>query len=253
MGDWVDFKDKVRRYFWPDAKEWRGMLIAIVAVAFIISFNDWGSGANVSVSEGMMNWLLSGLIVAIVFLVHDFAQRFWALAIDFRKEYKMWGIGLVLGVVAAFLFRGEVWLIVPAGFIVHHMVSHRLGWFRYGINYFAIGMIALAGPLALVVLLMILNLLSLQFAGPFLDKMMLVTAVYAITSMVPIPPLDGSKVYFASRMLYAFMMPVIVIATILLLIDMNVILAIVISLILALVMWVAYYLLYEQNAWVGPG
>jgi Zn-dependent protease len=76
--------------------------------------------------------------------------------------------------------------------------------------------------------------------------------LFLIISMIPIPPLDGSKIYFGSRMTYMFVMPAIIAAAILLTINIPVFLSIVISLLIAVILWIVYYISFENKVWTGP-
>ena len=152
----------------------------------------------------------------------------------------------------AFLSNGSLWLIVPSGFLLHHLAGHRLGFFRYGVNYFGQAMVALAGPLFTLMLIILLKVLSAFSSNPLIQKAIIFNVIYAITSMLPIPPLDGSKIYFGSRMLYAFALPAIVVATILMVVNVPIFFSLVLSLLVGIVLWLTYYISFERKAWVGP-
>ena len=58
MGELVDLWDKLKRYFSFTPSELRGLVIAIIVVAFIISFSDWGSGNIFDAGIGLFNFTL---------------------------------------------------------------------------------------------------------------------------------------------------------------------------------------------------
>ncbi len=251
MAEIVDLIDKIKRYYRFTAYELRGMIISILVIGFIISFKEWGT-ATFDVYIGISNLIVAIFIVSVSFLVHDAGQRIWGLAIGYRVEFQMWGFGLLIAIIAAFLSNGSIWLIIPAGFMIHHLAGHRLGYFRYGLNYFGQAMVALAGPLFTLMLIILLKILYALSPSDFLHKAIMFNVVYAITSMLPIPPMDGSKVYFGSRMLYAFVMPAIAVSTILMAIKAPVFLALVLSLLVGVVLWMTYYITFERKVWTGP-
>lgn len=251
MGDVADFFDKIRRYYKFTHHEVRGLIVAIFAVAFIISFKEWGK-ASFDATAGIYNLFNAVLIVALSILIHDFGQRVWGLAIGYRIEYKMWTFGLVAALVIAFISNGSLWLIVPSGFMLHHIAGHRLGWFRYDINYFGQAMVALAGPLFTLMLIILLKALNSFFPNPLIQKAIIFNVVYAITSLLPIPPLDGSKIYFGSRMLYAFALPAIAVATIMMIVDIPLLFALVLSFLVGIILWLTYYISFERKLWAGP-
>ena len=196
MGEIVDLLDKIKRYFKFTPLEIRGLIIATLVIAFIISFDEWGPGDTVEIGTGLFNLFNAILIVALSFLVHISVQRIWSLGTGYRLEWKMWSFGLLIGLILVLITRGKFWLILPGGFIVHHMAGHRLGWFRYGINYWAVGLIAVTGPFASTALAAIFKALSGFVFSPLIQKVIIFNIVYAVYSLLPIPPLDGSRTFY---------------------------------------------------------
>ena len=52
---------------------------------------------------------------------------------------------------------------------------------------------------------------------PFIEKFVFINVLFAVTNMLPIPPLDGAHVMYSSRHLYPFAMAAIIGAAVLLL------------------------------------
>ncbi|MDP3765525.1 MAG: hypothetical protein Q8R04_03355 [Nanoarchaeota archaeon] len=251
MGELVDLLDKIKKYYKFTQHELRGLIISILAIAFIISFKEWGK-TSFELAAGLYNLFNAVLIVALSILIHDLGQRIWALAIGYRVEFKMWSLGLFVALIIAFISNGNLWLIVPSGFMLHHLAGHRLGFFRYGISYFGQAMVALAGPLFTLMLVILLKVLSVFSPNPLIQKAIIFNVVYAVTSLLPIPPLDGSKIYFGSRMLYAFALPAIVVSTILMVVNVPIFFALVLSFLVGIVLWLTYYISFERKVWFGP-
>ena len=254
MGELVDLLDKIKRYYRFTSHELRGLSVSIIAIAFIISFDEWGA-ESFNLGIGLYNFFNSILIVALSILVHDAGQRIWALAIGYRIEFKMWIFGLLAALIIAFLNNGKIpflWMIIPGGFMLHHLAGHRLGWFRYDINYFGQAMVALAGPLFTFMLIILLRVLSVFSSNQLLGKAIIFNVIYMIISLLPIPPLDGSKIYFGSRMLYAFTVPAMAVAIILVVVNVPILLSLIISFLIAIVLWMTYYISFERKAWTGP-
>ena len=180
MGEIVDLADKVKRYFKFTPLELRSLIIATLVIAFIISFKEWGYGSDFNIGVGLFNFFNAILIVALSFLVHISLQRIWSLGTGYRLEWKMWSFGLLFGLILAFLTNGAVWLILPGGFIAHHMAGHRLGWFRYDINYWAIGLIAVTGPFASIALAAIFKALSGFMLTSLIQKVVTFNIAYAL-------------------------------------------------------------------------
>lgn len=251
MGELVDLADKIKRHYKFTTYELKGLIICILAVAFIVSFKEWGT-ERFDLAAGLYNLINSALIVALSVLIHDAGQRIWGLAIGYRIEFRMWSFGLIAALSLAFLSNGSLWLIIPSGFMLHHLAGHRLGWFRYDINYFAQAMIALAGSLSTLALVIMLKIIMAFSSSALLEKALIFNVVYLITSLLPIPPLDGSKIYFGSRMLYAFVLPALAVAAIMMIVKIPILLSLVISLLVGIILWLAYYISFERKIWKGP-
>ena len=251
MGEIIDLIDKIKRYYKFTPHELRGLIASILVIAFIISFKDWGKG-RFDALTGIYNLFNSILIVALSILIHDAGQRIWGLAIGYRIEFKMFSFGLLLALIVAFITDGNIWVIIPGGFMLHHLAGHRLGWFRYGINYFGQAMVALAGPLFSLMLVILLKILYAFSPNVLIQKAIIFNVIYTITNLLPIPPLDGSKIYFGSRMLYAFVLPAIAVATILMIVKIPIIFALTLSLLVGVVLWLVYYISFERRVWTGP-
>ena len=253
MGELTDIIDKVKRYYKFTPSELRGFVISIFAVAFIISFAEWGPGTTFEWGYGLRNFFNASLIVALTFIVRETAHRVGALSIGFKAEYKMWTFGLLAGVVIALVTRGYWWLILPGGIMVHHLGGHRLGFFRYGLNYFGVGMVSAVGPLANIALALFFKIISAFTYNPLIYKAIVLNLLMAVYTILPIPPLDGSRMFFGSRMVYAFILSFVILSSILLFIKViPAWIAIVASLLLALICWLLYYILWEKGLWGGP-
>ena len=251
MAELVDMSGKIKKYYKFTKHEVRGLLISILIIAFIISFKEWGT-TSFDFKIGVYSLFNAVLIVALSILVHDAGQRLWGLAIGYRVEFKMWSFGLIFALVIAFISNGNFWLIVPGGFMLHHLAGHRLGFFRYGVNYFGQAMVALAGPLFTLMLIILLKVLGAYNPNPLIQKAIMFNVVYVITSLLPIPPLDGSKIYFGSRMLYAFVLPAIAVATILMIVKIPIFFSLVLSFLVGILLWLTYYISFERKVWTGP-
>lgn len=251
MGAVVDMRSKIKKYYKFTPAEIRGFVISILVLSFIISFREWGI-EEFNLLGGLFNWFNAALVVTLVFIIYNAAQRIAGLSVGYNAEYKMWATGLLIGLVFAFVSKGRIWVLLPGGLLIHHLAGHRLGHFRYESDYFQHGMVAVAGTVALITMAAIFKVLNTVFYSALLDKLILFCVVFAIYDILPIPPLSGSKLFYGSRMVYAFMFSTIVVAGILLLLDINVLMAIFGSIAIGIIMWLLYYIFFERKAWAGP-
>lgn len=251
MGFWHELASRLRLYYAFSMNEVRDILICTLFTGFIFSFNDWGSASGFDFVIGVKNLLLVSLLALISFFVHLTGQRVAALMIGFKAEFKIWWTGLALSLIFAFisasLFGRAFTLILPGGMMIAMLVRHRLGEFRYGVNYWENGITALWGPIATVILALFFKILLIIFPHSwFLQKALLINLIYAICSMLPIPPLDGINVFFAGRALYAFSFGIIL-GICLLVYWANLWLTIIGGLIIGLAIWILYFLFIEPK------
>ena len=251
MGYSVDLSAKIKTYYKFPKPELYGFIAVIAILSFIISFSEWGKD-EFNFAIGIFNWFNSALIVTFVLLIHNFVQRVAGWNKGYNVEYKAWLTGLFIGVIAVFLTRGRIWVLLPGGIMIHHLTGHRLGHFRYGLNYFQHGMISVAGPISLISLAIVFKALNEALSNSLISKMVTFCVVLAIYEILPIPPLDGSKLFFGSRMAYVFFLSTIIIAGILILSDANPLMTIIGSLIVGLILWLLYYIFFERKVWGGP-
>jgi len=251
MGELVDWIDKVKRYYRFSSSELRAIIITVIALGFVISFRDWGSN-EVNLGSGFFNFFMAIIIVLFSFLIHDFAIKGASLTIGLRSEYKMWTFGIILAVILAFATNGRFWFLIPGGVIMHHLAGHRLGFFRYGLNYFGLGFSCLAGPIASIFLALIFRSLNSFAQSPILHKAMVFNVTFAIFTVLPIPPADGSRLLYGSRMVYVLGLAFVAVSSLLVLINVPLIFVLLGSFLAAVACWLLYYIFYENKAWGGP-
>lgn len=205
MNSWRNFMDKVRRY-WPlESFEKRGMLITIIVLSFIFSFREWGVD-EFDFSYGLSNLLVTMTLVVLAFMIRELAHRTIATWLGYRSQYKAWIIGLVIGLVIAFLSNGNLPFIAAGSLIITNLPIHKLGKSYYETSMKHLGWIAMAGPIANILFAVILKSLSVATSMQVFEKAMMISIWIALFDMVPIPPFNGSRTFFGSRYVYIFVL-----------------------------------------------
>lgn len=248
MGALSELRSRLENYFAFSQKEVRDLLIATLIIGFIFSFNDWGT-TTFDFVIGLKNFLLVSFLVALAFFVHLSVQRILALAIGFKAEFKVWWVGLALSLIIVFitgtLLGVGLPVILPGGVVLAILVRHRLGEFRYGFNYWENGVIAVYGPISNLALAFLFKIALYIFPQSwFLQKALLINIVFAICTALPIPPLDGINMFFASRGWYVFTF-FLIIACSLLIYFTGIILTVIGGAIIALAATLIYHLTIE--------
>ncbi|HLD06246.1 MAG TPA: hypothetical protein VJC16_01795 [Candidatus Nanoarchaeia archaeon] len=249
---WFDLKDKIKRYYRFSPEEIKGLVIATLIIGFIVSFKDWGYEAF-DAAIGLRNLLIALLMVGLSLLVQQTGHKIAGLSAGFTVEFRVWTYGLILGLVLILVSRGNLWFLAPGGIVIYHLTTHRLGYFRYGTNVWALGMVALAGPIANVLFGGLFKTLTIYFSwiplnAALVDKLFILNMALAVYSLLPIPPLPGANLFFASRLWYAFLMGALATYLVLALLGVY---SYVFALIGGIIIWLLFYSLFEKDWWKG--
>lgn len=165
--------------------ELRDIIISVLAVTFIFAYPN-------------LNLIpLYFAAVVIAFLFHELAHRYTARKFGCFAVYKMWIQGILLGFVIA-LIGGGFKFVAPGAVVIYPFIFGRWGFRRVHLTMTEMGIIAVSGiavnlffailfrPLAGVLMMGGIDVfISLSFVNAFL----------AFFNLLPIPPLDGSKVF----------------------------------------------------------
>lgn len=168
-------------------REIREITISTVVLAFAFATAFWGF-QNLSLGT----FLLALFVVGVAFSAHElighklFAQRLGAFA-----EYRMWPMGLLLALVSSFF--GFVFA-APGAVYFSPVVRGRFAFTVRRFTKKEIGKVALAGPavnIALGALFLGLSFFALREIFGFAAY---ISFFLAFFNLLPVPPLDGSKV-----------------------------------------------------------
>ncbi len=168
----------------------------VLAVAFSVALNGGLSGIerlNVIIVAASL------VTVSLGFLLHELGHRFTARRFGCYAEYRMWSIGLALALLFSFL--GFVFA-APGAVMIHARADL---WGRSaGISRKREGIISLSGPAINVALAVLFVLLSFAFPAyaSILRFGASVNIWLALFNILPIPPLDGSKVFGWDRRIW---------------------------------------------------
>jgi Zn-dependent protease len=159
-----------------------GISVVTITLAFSVPF--------------FLNFPMVFLTFGIGFLLHELAHKFMAMRLGCIAVYRAWLEGLVIAVIMAFATAGRFVFAAPGAVYIwkEHLTKRENG------------LISLAGPGVNIVLA--LFFVTLITSPQTLVKEIAtwgfyVNSFYALFNMVPIPPLDGSKVASWSIPLWA--------------------------------------------------
>lgn len=170
------------RFSWV---ELRDMFVSALLLSFIFGY-PFGSCAGIACIVGAnLVWLL---IVGVAFILHETAHKLTAQSYHCWSEYRMWKEGLLLALVMR----------VALGFVFAAPGATYYSPFVYGnphhiLKREQVGKISLAGPLTNIGLALLFFVLS-PVLGGISGIGIFVNLMLAFFNLLPIPPLDGSKV-----------------------------------------------------------
>ena len=199
-----NFIDKWKRYGWFSSVESSQFVLCSLALAVIYSWDEWG-GAVFDFASGIQNFLRAFILVCLTLYVHHAFQRVMALRHGLRAQNEVWWYGVIIGLMLVIVSQGDVKMLAVSSTLAFVLPIHRLGAFRYGANMSVIAKICLAGPFGNVLFASLIAVVDMFVSSPFLRELMLLNLVFAWWNMLPIPLLDGSKVLFWSRAVYALL------------------------------------------------
>ena len=203
-----DLKYNMQQYFAFNREELQGFIIAIIGMSIVVGFND--GAPSFEFLHWMQNLISVVLIVALAYLAQESAKRILGLWWGYRVEYKVFYPGLILGFMITVMTLGKywwMWILLPGGIVLHTIEGQRLGYFRHFLRYWDLGVVALMGPLANIALALLFKSLYVMMPGNMLlDLAVKINIMLAIGTLLPIPPMAGHNILYASRWLYFMML-----------------------------------------------
>ena len=164
--------------------------IIISVLVLTIAFSFWLSGGlifntNLNLIINSIPYAFAGVLTA--FFFHEMSHKFMAQKFGLWAEYRLFHLGLILALIIS----------VFTGFI---FAAPGAVMFMGGSRYHETGKIAMAGPLANIVVAMITLPIYLYFLfeesvlGQIIGFICLINAFLATFNLLPFGPLDGVKI-----------------------------------------------------------
>lgn len=169
-----------------ERKELIDLTLAILLAAFIFSFPK---------IESFFTYLI---IVLIAFLPHELAHRYLARKFGYIAFFQIWPQGIFIALLALIASFGLI-KFIALGAVMIYPISFRGGFLiekRISIKENAL--ISLAGPLVNIVICILSLLLYFITKINFLLYITQVNAWISVFNLLPIFPLDGSKIFVYS-------------------------------------------------------
>lgn len=123
------------------------------------------------------------------FILHELAHKFVAIRFGAMAHYRAWEMGLMFALLMAFITRGRFVFAAPGAVYIY----------SWSLSRKENGIISLAGPSTNFALAVLFFTIALLLPIPYIQAVLgygaWVNLFLGFFNMLPIPPLDGSKVF----------------------------------------------------------
>ena len=188
--------------------EIKEILIAALVLSLAFAIARYGNlaGALRSINDMPTAVILSFIAVGIGFLAHELighkivAQRFGLFA-----EFRMWRSGLAIA-----LFSSLIGFVFAAPGAVYVAPRYDLWGRAEHISKKKMGLVSIMGPVVNLVLAGAFFALNYYYPSDLFGLAIFVNVWLGIFNMLPIPPLDGSKVFAWDKRIWTALFAVLV-------------------------------------------
>lgn len=177
------------------------MSVTVLTLAFTLAFSGITLGRHnipwLSTAEYILFYAAVSFIAVLSgFLLHELAHKFVAQRNGAWAEFRSYPFGLLIALIMS--FTGFLFA-APGAVYIQGMISKKQN-----------GLISIAGPLTNMVLGSIFILVSIPVSDVLIDYGLRligsINLLLAVFNLLPIPPLDGSKVLKWDIKIYAVVM-----------------------------------------------
>ncbi|MBR9689979.1 MAG: site-2 protease family protein, partial [Candidatus Altiarchaeota archaeon] len=131
------------------------------------------------------------LFIGLGFVVHESSHKFMAVSLGAQSEFRMWSQGLWFAIIMRAI-GGPIFIAPGATY-----------WSKYGATREDHGKVSVAGPLSNFVLAGIFWMAAWFF--PIMGIGARINLQLAMFNLIPMPPLDGSKIITWKPILWGFL------------------------------------------------
>ncbi len=239
-----------------DKKEIFTLLGTTILLGIIFGFND---GKETFVfADWLQNFLILTIMSGASVLIHETAHKLVARRKNVHVQYTFWTlkrlstqkrlfhrlpIGILLAIITTIFTNGRFYFTAIGSNNVIVDEKKRLGRRYKLLTEYEEALILLSGPVANILFVLVLTTIS-RFSSIDLSNFIIINLILASWYMLPLPGLDGARIFFCSRNVYFFGLSFLVVAY--LLRNTGVLLGTLLSAIIAFGILTLYYYKYEQ-------
>jgi len=176
-----------------EQREIRDLIISAMVLAFVFAYSGIGNFEKL-----IFDFPIALLVISLGFILHELGHRQIARRFKCYAEFRLWKQGLLLAVLIAFISSGNFIFAAPGAVMIYPRADL---WGRTAsLSRRSAGLISIAGPIVNIILavsFLILNLVYplTVFGTNVFQYGALINTWLALFNLIPIPPLDGSKIF----------------------------------------------------------
>ncbi len=161
-----------------------GISVLVLSLAFTIVLTRRSWGFEGFILDFLITYGICLVLVTLSFIPHELGHKFVAQKYGAWSEYRMSGRGLLMSLAISLL---GLLIAAPGAVYINGRINEKQN-----------GVISAAGPMVNIVISAV-AIVSLQFvtgtlAVSLLSFLAYLNAMLAIFNLIPMPPLDGSKI-----------------------------------------------------------
>jgi Zn-dependent protease len=174
---------------WFSREEIKDIVVSVVTLSFIFAYPN------------MVDLPIAILAVVMAFLFHEMAHRYFARKFGCAAFYRMWTPGLLFALLITIATNGAFKFVAPGAVVIYPYTFGRWGYRIKRLTGKEEGIISVSGPFVNLIFATIFSLVP----GNVGIVLASVNAWLALFNLLPVPPLDGSKVIKWSMGIWVFL------------------------------------------------
>lgn len=132
-------------------------------------------------------------VMTAVFVSHEIlGHKLAAQHFDCDAEYRMWPLGLGLGLITGLL--GGIIFVAPGAVYISPVIRKKFAFTVGRLNRKQFGLIAAAGPLVNIIIAFVLIGINYFYPWSIFVLTIKISFFLALFNLIPFPPLDGQKI-----------------------------------------------------------
>jgi hypothetical protein len=196
------FMTDVRKHCRFSLREIEELLTIALVFGFILTFRDWG-GDTFDYVQGIIHLALGFLAVLFSIALHNTVKKVYAIYKGYTLEHRIWTRGLIASLLVGLFTNGRFPVYLSSSFELQTAKIRRLGR-KSGVDVSTISHAALVGLVTTAIIAAIAHGLNQVLPAFIFAKTVSFNILYLAYNILPLPQIDGSKVFYSSRMWYAF-------------------------------------------------